>query len=211
MDCSTPGSSVLHSLRVDWDSCPLSQWCHTTISSSVAPFPPALSLSQHQGLFQWVGSSHQVAQVLEFQHQSFQWIFKVDFLLDWLVWPPCCLRDSQESSPPPQSESINSLALRLLYGPVLTFIYPGGYPGATEYPGSSDSKESACNAGDVGSIPGFGRSPGEENGNSSIILAWRIPWTEEPGSLQSLGLQRVRHDWATNTYFHFHTWLLEKP
>ena len=47
-----------------------------------SPSPPALSLSQHQGLFQWVSSSHQVAKVLEFQlqHQSFQWIFKTDFL-----------------------------------------------------------------------------------------------------------------------------------
>ena len=49
----------------------------------LSPFsPPALSLSQHQGLFQWVRSSHQVAKVLEFhlQHQSFQWIFRTDFL-----------------------------------------------------------------------------------------------------------------------------------
>ena len=47
-----------------------------------SPSPPALSLSQHQGLFQWVSSSHQVAKVLDFQlqHQSFQWIFRVDFL-----------------------------------------------------------------------------------------------------------------------------------
>jgi len=46
------------------------------------PFPPAVNPSQHQGPFQWVGSSHQMAQVLElqFQHQSFQWIFMVDFL-----------------------------------------------------------------------------------------------------------------------------------
>ena len=70
------------SLRVCSDSCPLSQWCRPTISSSVAPSPPALNLSQHQGLFQWVVSSHQVAKVLELQlqHQSFQRIFRVDFL-----------------------------------------------------------------------------------------------------------------------------------
>ena len=46
-------------------------------------------------------------------------------------------------------------------------------------------------------IPGLGRSPGKGNGNHSSILAWRIPWTEEPGGLQSLGLQRVRDDLAT--------------
>ena len=56
------------------NSCPLSQWCHPTISSSVSPSPPALNVSQHQGLFQWVSSLHQVAKVLELQlkHQSFQ-------------------------------------------------------------------------------------------------------------------------------------------
>ena len=45
-----------------------------------------------------------------------------------------------------------------------------------------------------GSIPGSGRSPGEGNGNHSSILAWKIPWTEEPGRLQSMGSQRVGHD-----------------
>ena len=61
------------------------------------PSPPALNLSQHQSLFQWVSSSNQVAKVLEFQlqHQSFQWIFRVDFLWDGLVWSPCCPRDTQ--------------------------------------------------------------------------------------------------------------------
>ena len=64
------------------NSCPLSQWCHPTISSSASPSPPAVNLSQHQGLFQWVCSLHQVAKVLELQlqHQFFQWIFGVDFL-----------------------------------------------------------------------------------------------------------------------------------
>jgi len=66
--------------------CPSSQWCHPTISSSVVPFSScpqsSLNLSQHQSLFQWVSSSHQVAKVLKFQlqHQSFQWIFRTDLL-----------------------------------------------------------------------------------------------------------------------------------
>ena len=153
---------------------------------------------------------------------------------------------------------------------LLWHIFPGGAD-------SSDSKESACSAGDPGSIPGSGRSPGEGNGNPlqysclensmeriawrttvhgveksrrqlgnfhfisqvllvvknpaasagdtrdaslipglgrssglgigkshSKILAWGIPWTEEPGGLQSMGLQRVGHDWATE---HTHTLL----
>ena len=101
------------------NSCPSSQWCHPTISSSVVPFSSCLHSFQHQGLFQWVSSSHQVAKVLELhlQHQPFQWIFRV-YLWDGFVWSPCSPRDCQESSPTPQFESINSLALSFLYGPV---------------------------------------------------------------------------------------------
>ena len=60
--------------------------------------------------------------------------------------------------------------------------------------GGSDGKESAYNSGDLGLIPGSGRSPGEGNGYPLQYLAWRIPWTEEPGGLQSMGLQRVGHN-----------------
>ena len=89
------------------------------------PSPIAFSLSQHQGLFQWVNFSHQVARVLELQlqHQSFQWIFRTHFLYDWLVWSPYYLRDSQESSPAPQFESISSSALSPFYGPTLTSVH----------------------------------------------------------------------------------------
>ena len=93
---------------------------HLLSSSS----PPSLNLSQHQGLFHWVGSSHQVASVLEhqLQHHSFQWIFRADLFYDWLVWSPCSLRDTQESSPA-QFESIYSSALSLLYVATLTSIH----------------------------------------------------------------------------------------
>ena len=64
-------------------------------------------------------------------------------------------------------------------------------------PHSSVSKESVCSVGDLGLIPASRRSPGEGNGNHCNILAWRIPWTEEPGGLQSMGLQRVGHNLAT--------------
>ena len=107
----------------------------------------------------------------------------------------------------------------------LKVLHPLGFPGG------SDGKESACNVGDLNSIPGSGGCPGEENGNPlqysrlenpmdggeawrttihkvaksrtrlndftfthSSILAWRIPWTEEPSGLQSVGTQRVVHD-----------------
>ena len=66
------------------------------------------------------------------------------------------------------------------------------------FPGSSVGKESACNAEDPGSNPGWRRCPGEGNGNPhSSILIWKIPWTEEPGRLQSMGLPRVEHDLIT--------------
>ena len=62
------------------------------------------------------------------------------------------------------------------------------------FPGGADGKETDCSAGDPGSVPGLTRSPGGGNGNRFSILSWRIPWTEEPGELQSIGLQRVGHD-----------------
>ena len=57
------------------------------------------------------------------------------------------------------------------------------------FPGGSDSKESACKAGDPGSIPGSERSPEKEMATHSSILAWEIAWTEEPGRLESMGSQ----------------------
>ena len=81
--CSTPGFPVREQLleftqtHVHWVSDAI-QPSHPLSS----PSPPAFKLSQHQGLFKWISSSHQVAKVLEFQlqHQSFQWIFRTDFL-----------------------------------------------------------------------------------------------------------------------------------
>ena len=59
--------------------------------------------------------------------------------------------------------------------------------------GGSDGKASVCNAGDTGLIPGLGKSPGEEMAVHSSTLAWKIPWIEEPGRLESMGSQRARH------------------
>ena len=123
MDCSTPGLPVHHQLpeftqthvhRVGdaiQPSHPLS-----------SPSSPALNLSQHQGFFKWVSSSHEVAKILEFQlqHQSFQ---RTGFLQDGLVGSPCSPRDSQESSPTPQFKSINSSVLSFLHSPTLTSIH----------------------------------------------------------------------------------------
>ena len=61
-------------------------------------------------------------------------------------------------------------------------------------PAGSDGKESACSAGDMGFIPELGRSLEKGMATHSSILAWRIPWTEEPGGLQSVESQRVGHN-----------------
>ena len=125
MDCSTQGIHVHHQLpeftqtHVHWvgdtiqPSYPLSTASH-----------PVFNLSQHQGLFKWASFSHQVAKVLEFQlqHQSFQWIFRTDFLENRLVESPCSPRDSQESPATPQFKSISSSALSFLYSPTLIYM-----------------------------------------------------------------------------------------
>ena len=124
MDCSTTDFPVHHQLpelvhtHVHWVSDAI-QLSHPLSSPS-----PAFNLSQHQGLFQWVRSLHQVARILELQlqHQPFQWIFRTDFLYDWLFGSPCSPRDSQESSST-QFKTINSLVLSFLYSPTLTSIH----------------------------------------------------------------------------------------
>ena len=61
-------------------------------------------------------------EILELQHQSFQWILRTDFFFNWLIWYPCSPMDSQESSPAPQFESIGSSVLSHLYGPTHTSV-----------------------------------------------------------------------------------------
>ena len=124
MDCSIPSSAVLQYL-LEFSQTHIHSVSDTIqISHPLLPAsPPVLNCSQHQGLFQWVSFLHEVAKVLELQRQSFQRLFRVDFLWDWLVWSPCCPGDSQESSLAPQLESINSWALSPLYGPTLTSVH----------------------------------------------------------------------------------------
>ena len=61
-------------------------------------------------------------------------------------------------------------------------------------PGGSDGKESACNVGNQGSIPGWEDPLEKGMATNSSILAWEVSWIEEPGGLQSIGKQRVGHD-----------------
>ena len=122
---STPGLPVHHQLREFTQT--HVHWIGDAIQPShplSSPSPPALNLSQHQGLFKWVRSLHQLAKVLEYQlqHQSYQWTPWTDLLWDGLVGSPCSPRDSQESSTP-QFKSINSSVFSFLYSPTLTSIH----------------------------------------------------------------------------------------
>ena len=124
MNCTTPGLPVLHKFpgptqrNVHW------------VGDAIQPshplsFPsPALNPPQHQDLFKWVSSLHEVAKVLEFQlqHQFFQWTPRTD-LYNGLVGSPCSPRDSQEPSLTLQFKSIYSLALSFLYSSTLTSIH----------------------------------------------------------------------------------------
>ena len=121
LDYSMPGYPVFHYL-LEFAQTHV-HWVGDAIQPSHPLSPPSPSAFN---LFQWVGSSHQVSKVLELQlqHQSFQWIFRVDFLSNWLVWSPHCPRacPCQEFSPAPQFENISSLVLSLLCGPTLTSV-----------------------------------------------------------------------------------------
>ena len=108
------------------NSCPLSQWCYLIISSSAAHFSFCLLSFPASGSFpvSWLFTPGNQTKVLEHQlhQQSFQRILRVDFLLDWLAWPLCCSRGSQESSPELQFESIYSSVLRSLHTRLLEKI-----------------------------------------------------------------------------------------
>ena len=107
------------------NSCPLSLWCYLTISSSVSPlffflqsFPASGSFPMSQLFTSGGQSTGASASALVLPMN-----IRVDFLQYWLVWSPCSPSGSQESSPAPQFESINSLAIKLLYGPTLTRVH----------------------------------------------------------------------------------------
>ena len=105
-----------------------------------------------------------------------------------------------------------SIVLKVSMGNIpLSYYYYTPYTDKAGFPNGSAGKESTCKAGDTGdsgSVPGSGRSPGGGHATHSSTLAWRIPWTEEPGGLQSMGSQRVEHAWVTkhSTYEEAEAW-----
>ena len=125
MDCSTPGLPVHHQLpeftqtHVHWVSDAI-QPPHPLLS----PSPPTFNLSQHQGLFKWISSSHQVAKYWSFSIvPSSEYSGLTSFKMDWLDLLTVQSPYRQESDPTPQFKSINSSALSFLYSPTLTSIH----------------------------------------------------------------------------------------
>ena len=125
VDCSLPGLSVphhlwkfaqVHSILSVMPSSYLILWCPLLFLPSI--FPSIRDFSNESAVrIRWPKYWSL------FQHQYFQWVFRVDFPYNWLVWSPCCPRDFQESSSAPQFKGINSLAFCLLYGTGLTTIH----------------------------------------------------------------------------------------
>ena len=123
IDYRTAGLPVPHHLL---KSAQVDAYC---ISDGIHPFYPLmtfffllLTIFPSIRTFPVISCLHQRTKILEFQHQSFQWVFRVDFPLGWLVWSPCSPGDSQESCPAPKFEGISSLVLHLLYDPTFTTL-----------------------------------------------------------------------------------------
>ena len=123
MNCSMPGFPVRHQMLG------LAQTHVHRVSDAIQPSrplsppsPPAFNLSQHQGLFQWVSSSHQVTKVLEFQlqYQPFQWIFRTDFLMDWLDL--LAVQETLKSHLPHHSSKASILQWSAFF--IVQFSYP---------------------------------------------------------------------------------------
>ena len=115
---------------------------------------------------------------------------------------PTCISTSGahlECGPRPTSDLLKERWTPLDQSSLATLTLSGvWHPWVWGFPGGASGKEHSCQCRrhrDIGLIPGWGRSPGGGHGTHSSILAWRIPWTEEPGGLQSIGSQRVRHNW----------------
>ena len=124
---ATPWTAVCQasrSLAISQSLLKLSQSSPPTISSSAAPSLPAFNLSQHQGLFRWVSSLHQVAKYWSFSFSispSNKYSGLISFRMDWLDL--LAVQDSQESSPIPQFKSTCSSALNFLYSLTFTSIH----------------------------------------------------------------------------------------
>ena len=209
MDCSKRSKAPL-SFTVFWDcsnSCPLNQWCYLTISSSAATFSFCLQSFT-------ASRSFPVSQLLASGGQSIGASALASVLaMNIHGWFPLRLTRliSLQSKRLSRVFSSTTIQKHQFFGSQICLAFLGG----------SEGKESACNAGDLVRSLGWEDLVEKGMATHSSILVWRTPWTGEPGKLQSMGLQRVRHDWVTFTLtfslLHgpaltfIHTWLLENP
>ena len=183
MDCSMPGLPVHHQLPE------LAQTHVHRVGDAIqpphppsSPSPPAFSLSQHQGLFKWVSSSHQVAKVLEFQlwHQSFQWIFRTEM-------PKC------ENSAPDEFkwfQTIRNLLPKRTCSIESFCVWGQLYKWVENLPVMQETQVWFL---------GQGRSPREGNGNSLQYTCLESLMDRGAWGM-AVGLQRVGQDWMTNTF-----------
>ena len=199
---SMPGFPVLHYLpefaqtHVHW------------VGDAIQPsHPPALNHSQPQGLFQWVGHLQQATKLLElqFQHQSFQLVFRVDFFQDWLVWSPCYPRDSQRSL-----LQYHSSKASILWHSVL-FRRRQWQPTPVLLPGKSHGRRSLVGCNPWGpeesghnwatSLPLFYfHALEKEMATQSSILAWRIPGTGAwRAAIYGVAQSRTRLMWLSSS------------
>ena len=182
---------------VHWDSRPSSQWCHPAISSSVVPFSscpqslPATGSFLMSQLFAWGGQSIGVSALASVLPMNTQ-----DWLpLEWTGWmslqSKLTLILTAPQSPFKGKEEtgvllgvlVNRRLTNNLLGPSLVAQMVNNLPATQETWVRSLGGEDPLE---------------KQMATHSSILAWRIPWIEEPGRLQSMGSQRVRHDWETN-------------
>ena len=176
MDCSTPGFPVLHHLSE------LAQthihWIGDAIQPShplSSPSSPAFNLCQDQGLFQWVGSLHQVAKVLAsvlpMNIQSWFPSGLTGFIsfqskgLSRVLFNTTVQKHQIFSAQNQWSNSHTALTRWIFVSKVMSLVFHMLSGFVISFPDGSDGKESACNAGDLGSVPESGRSPGEGNCN----------------------------------------------
>ena len=194
-------------------------FCHSLLFASI---------SQHQGLFQWVSSSHQVAKILELQlqQQSFQWIFRDDFLrIDW--FDLFAVQGTVKSLPQHHNSKASILCHSDFFMVQLSYQYMTTGKTMDKMDTCIYMAESLWCSREImtlliGCIPTASlvaqrvkhlpamqetqvQSLEKEMATYSGILAWEIPCIEKPGRLWSIGSQRVRHDWATSLSLYANT------
>ena len=133
--------------------------------------------TEDAGIWGWASGQHLV------HIRYFTWVQVYTGLPWWLSWQ----RIHLQCRGPQFNSWVGKIPWRRDRLPTLVFL---------GFPGGSDSKESFCNAGDLGLIPGLGRSSGGGQ-LPPVFLPGESPWMEEPGRLQPIGSQRNRHDWVT--------------